>query len=1125
MRLMRRKAKRLLLCLIALLLVWSVPAAWSVNRVEAAGEAPSKVPLAISETFNTAKEMKLTGKLSGLGIDGMPVTYSLSAGDGPLVKASGTIFSAGPPYRPGFEAEKVFDGDVSTYYDFHHPSGAYVGIDLGEGNEAVVRKLRFHPRDKYPSRMVDGQFQGSNEGTNTGYLEDFYVVPPMTKDGWREEEINDPTAYRYLRYAAPFGGWGNIAEIEFYLDMKPPKGTVTLLDPADGIFEYIPAPGYVGIDQFAFKVNDGSSDSEFGIVTINVQDGEPSSNGGAHWRFEQPADGSFQVKDLSGNGNDLYRVDVMKRDVPDIFMDWSDEKPAFSKSTGSLQISSYDSFPDELSYLRTADDAPLNAMTFSEGYTFETYIRLASSFDAEKNGWMGLLGRGGTGRDGGKMDGDRNRPLAALSVSTNKEMKWAAYPTNLNDLKTNWSGEMLHDWIHVAVVNDSLSTIMYINGSPVLRNDEGAAGNSVGLATAQKNGSYVPWIIGASQYNNLFEKGFNGWINEIRITDRALAPSEFLINENEAPVSSDLSVTTDQNKAYTGQLSAIDPDLNTLTYEIKTQPANGTLNANAQGSFVYTPNPNYNGLDYFTYRAYDGKAYSNEAQVKITIIPNHAPVAVKQEHAVRSGEVLKNILQASDADGDALSFRIVKQPSKGSATITDAATGAFEYVPAVNATGIDFFAFQASDGKNESEEALVIIQINDKQPETENWEASNLEFTLREGGKLTGRLADAVTETTENMSVQVLKAPAKGQLTVTDSVYGVFEYTADAGATGQDSFVFQIGAGGRLTNEAYGLIRILPNGKPQATALTISTQQNTAITGHLKATDAEGDMLHYVIATEPTQGTVTLMDHNTGSFMYTPRAGFIGSDSFTYTAGDGIAVSDSAKVSILVAAPPVSGGGSSGGGGVSPLPTPTPAPVLEPTPSPAPTNGPEQPAGLAPFTDMQKHWAKPAIERLYAMNALNGYPDGSFHPQGEMTRAEFAILIVKVLGIKADEGPSFDDMNSHWAEDAVRAAAKLGLVEGMNTRTFGPNEKITREQMAVILARVFQLNTDSTKNASFSDNADISPWALGSLNALVELRAIQGYKDGYFRPLQAVSRAEAAEVIVRLLDIQAAKQK
>ena len=132
------------------------------------------------------------------------------------VKLTGTGFgTAGSYNNDGNTFAKALDGSTGTYFDAPAPgNGDYVGIDLGSGHASAVTRIGFCPRSTYPSRLVGGVFQGSNDGTTWTAL---YTVSSAPATGALTETtaISSGIAYRYLRYLAPSGSYGNVAEIEF----------------------------------------------------------------------------------------------------------------------------------------------------------------------------------------------------------------------------------------------------------------------------------------------------------------------------------------------------------------------------------------------------------------------------------------------------------------------------------------------------------------------------------------------------------------------------------------------------------------------------------------------------------------------------------------------------------------------------------------------------------------------------------------------------------------------------------------------------------------------------------------------------------------------------------------------
>lgn len=128
---------------------------------------------------------------------------------------TGVPYGTSPSYDPSMSFEKAFDGNPVTFFDYLYPNGGYAGIDVGAGNAKPVDKIRFLPRLDFASRMIKGKFQGSNDGPDKGFV-DLYTIDWTPDNGWNEVSVKDTTAYRWLRYVSPDGGYSSVAEIEFY---------------------------------------------------------------------------------------------------------------------------------------------------------------------------------------------------------------------------------------------------------------------------------------------------------------------------------------------------------------------------------------------------------------------------------------------------------------------------------------------------------------------------------------------------------------------------------------------------------------------------------------------------------------------------------------------------------------------------------------------------------------------------------------------------------------------------------------------------------------------------------------------------------------------------------------------
>jgi hypothetical protein len=169
------------------------------------------------------------------------------------------------------------------------------------------------------------------------------------------------------------------------------------------------------------------------------------------------------------------------------------------------------------------------------------------------------------------------------------------------------------------------------------------------------------------------------------------------------------------------------------------------------------------------------------------------------------------------------------------------------------------------------------------------------------------------------------------------------------------------------------------------------------------------------------------------------------------------------------------------------------------------------------FSDVPaSYWASEAINELSELGCISGYPDGTFKPENRITRAEFAVVLVKAYNINVAAGKVFDDTAGHWAKDYIASAYAAGIVSGYDENSFGPDDPITREQMAVLIVKAAGL-PPAAGESQFTDSAAISGWAKGAVATAAENGIINGYPDQTFRPQGNATRAEAVTVIAKAL--------
>ncbi|MGE7023409.1 S-layer homology domain-containing protein, partial [Solibacillus cecembensis] len=204
---------------------------------------------------------------------------------------------------------------------------------------------------------------------------------------------------------------------------------------------------------------------------------------------------------------------------------------------------------------------------------------------------------------------------------------------------------------------------------------------------------------------------------------------------------------------------------------------------------------------------------------------------------------------------------------------------------------------------------------------------------------------------------------------------------------------------------------------------------------------------------------------------------------------------------------------SSSGSGGDYNPTPTPPPI-EPTPEqPTPPGNPkEEPKPQMTFTDILAHWAQEMIEDIAARGIINGYPDGSFRPNDPITREHIAAMIARAFDLEPTrEATSFSDVpNSHPYYEAIMQLQQAGIIDGSDG-AYNPDAPMTRAQMAKVIVLAFGLTPGGT--STFQDVAK-THWSYDYIAAL-EAHGIALGDNGNFNPDEPVTRAEFVAFLYR----------
>ncbi|MEW5928318.1 MAG: Ig-like domain-containing protein [Gemmatimonadota bacterium] len=625
----------------------------------------------------------------------------------------------------------------------------------------------------------------------------------------------------------------------------PASGTLTL--DANGSLSYTPNAGFSGTDQFTYKANDGTVDSNVATATITVDDvnDAPTAVNDAYSTDEDTqlnvAAPGVLANDTDPEGNPLTAVLVT------------------GPAHGTLTLNADGSF----TYTPAANYSGLDSLTYKAN------------------------------------DGTSDSNTAKVTITVNAVND---APTAVDDAYSTDEDVALNVAAPGVLANDTDP-----EGNPLTA--VLVTGPAHGTLTLNADGSftYTP----AANYNgpDQFTYKANDGTADSNVATVSITVSG--VAEAPVAVDDAYSTDEDTalNVAAPGVLANdTDPEGDPLTAVLVTGPASGTLALDADGSFTYTPAAGFSGQATFTYKANDGALDSNVATVTITVAAvNDAPTAVNDTYTTDEDVVLNVAAPGvlgndTDPESNALTAVLVTGPANGTLTLN--ADGSFTYTPAANFNGSDSFTYKANDGTTDSNTATVTITVN---PVVDAPVATNDAYSTNEDTPLSKSAAEGVLANDSNpeggtLTAVLVSTTTNGVLSL--SADGSFTYTPNADFFGTDSFTYKGNNGSGDSNVATVTITVnAVNDPPTAVADAYTTDEDVALVvaapGVLgNDTDPENSALTSVLVTGPAHGTLTL--NANGSFTYTPAANYFGADAFSYKPNDGSGDGNTVSVSLTV---------------------------------------------------------------------------------------------------------------------------------------------------------------------------------------------------------------------------------
>ncbi len=830
--------------------------------------AVNDAPVTSGGEANVAEDGSVTGQLVASDVDGDAITFGLAQNGAPQHGAA----TINPDGSYSYTPNPNFAGTDSFTYQVSDGNG---GTTLGT---ITVTVTNTNDAPTTSGATVSGQEDGTIAGQVTGH----------DVDG---------------------------DALTFAVDGAPANGTVTM-NP-DGSFSYTPAANFNGTDSFTYTVSDGNGGTTTGTVSVNVAavndapttaggtaqvaedgavtgqlaasdvDGDAltfglAQNGGpAHGTVTVNPDGSYTYTPAANfNGTDSFTYTVsdgnggVTTGSISVTVDPVNDAPTTSSATvsgqedGTIagQVTGHDVDGDALTF--AIDGAPANGtVTMNPDGSFS--YTPAPNFNGTDNFTYTVSdGNGGT---------------TTGTVSVNVAAVNDAPTTSGGTAQVAEDGSVSGQLAASDVDGDALTFGLAQNGGP-----------AHGTVTVNPDGSYT--YTPAANFNGTDSFTYTVSDGNGGVTTGSISVTVDPVND--APTTSSATVSGQEDGTIAGQVTGHDVDGDALTFAVDGAPANGTVTMNPDGSFSYTPAPNFNGTDLFTYTVSDGNGGTTTGTVSVNVAAvNDAPTTAGGTATGNEDTAITGQLAASDVDGDALTFGLAQNGGPAHGTVTVNPDGSYTYTPAANFNGTDSFTYTVSDGNGGVTTGSVSVTVD---PVNDAPTTSGATLAGQEDGSIAGQVTghdvdgDALTFALDG-------APANGAVTFNPD--GTFTYTPAPNFNGTDSFTYSVSDGnGGTTTGTVSVNVAAVNDAPVAANATASGTEDNVVTGQLTAMDVDGDALTFALADNggPAHGTVTVNPN--GSYTYTPNADWAGTDSFTYQVSDGNGGTTTATVSVNVAA-------------------------------------------------------------------------------------------------------------------------------------------------------------------------------------------------------------------------------
>ncbi|RJS04828.1 hypothetical protein XnspCFBP7698_00750 [Xanthomonas sp. CFBP 7698] len=819
------------------------------------------------------------------------------------------------------------DGDALTVELVSGPAHGNLVLNP-DGSFRYVPDALFRGQDVFTYRVSDG-LASSAIATVTIVMAPVNHLP--TADDFDLQVQGDgAVAFDPLTHAADVDG----DTLGVIVVDAPSHGT--LIRQTDGSYTYRPDTYYAGNDRLTFVVDDGTGRSQLATVTFTVL---PLNHVASAVNDVATTDqGVPVVIAVLSNDSDIDNTTGLNANTPKAPNAGLTARVAVPPAHGTLVVNTDSTLtytPNEGffgtdTFAYVANDGELDSAVASVSITVrQTNHAPIAANDAYTTVQGQPLVFVPTSNDT-DADGDRLRTII-VNGPVHGKLVWGSdgsltYTADAGFVGTDTLTYQASDGKSVSNVATVRLTVSAANQAPVavndsvrvhnnqtaridvLANDRDADGDALKatIVSAPKHGTLTKNADGTFSYSAdcLFTgtDTFTYVVNDGKANSNIATVTVTVLGPNLPPLAFDDVVDVKQNGSVRIDPTANDWDINgdDLQAVLVCGPSHGSLSLNPDGTYTYTPDANWYGLDGFTYQAFDGQYRSNPAMVWIRVAHvNQEPVAAADAFTVRAGVAtrLDVLANDSDVDGDSLTTKLASSPKNG--TLTRNRDGSFSYTAKSGFVGTDTFMYVATDGALDSRPVTVSITVlaPNRAPVAKDDKAT----TLAGAAVRIDVLGNDTDADGDRLATLLVCAPSHGKLSL--NADGSYTYTPDKGWYGTDSFSYRVTDGDAQSGVAMVSITVQKvNRAPTAQSASFQVQKDGSVRIDFDClvNDPDGDALTLSL-TNPSKGSLTR--NRDGSYTYKPKAGFTGTDAFSYSVSDG-KLTASASITLVVSKNP-----------------------------------------------------------------------------------------------------------------------------------------------------------------------------------------------------------------------------